>query len=131
MKYFLLLSLSIAFALSSCNLSPEKKILKKINNTDKAREKDSLAKNNFGLSPEDQYKTTLTYDMTLSEVSKANKISLNYLKMKLNIPQNLKHDYKLGEINKNFHFTLEDIDKFISMYHNEKIAKEKNNNTDK
>ncbi|NOY51660.1 MAG: hypothetical protein GXO88_14000 [Chlorobi bacterium] len=94
-------------------------------NIDKTVEKDSLAKANFGLSPEDQYKTTLTYDMTLSEVSKANSISLNYLKMKLNIPQNLKHDYKLGEINKNFHFTLEDIDKFISLYHNEKTAREK------
>ncbi len=130
MKYHLLIAIAMTFVLGSCNLSPEKTILK-INNADNIREKDSMAKANFGLSPEDQYKTTLTYDMTLSEVSKANKISLNYLKMKLNIPQNLKHDYKLGEINKNFHFTLEDIDKFISLYHNEKIAKEKNKNTDK
>ena len=124
-KYLILVLFVSLFAFSSCNYSKPDRVR---GNTHQNKEnRDSLAKVNFGLDRSEAFKADVNQEMTLSEVARKNDISLNYLKAKLGINQNIKHDYKLKQIRRNYKFTINDVKKIISDYHNEKIYKEKNN----
>lgn len=124
-KYLIIVLFASLFAFSSCNYSKPDRVR---NNTQQNKQnRDSLAKVNFGLDRSEAFNADVNQEMTLSEVCRKNDISLNYLKAQLGINQNIKHDYKLKQIRRNYKFTINDVKKIISDYHNEKIYKEKNN----
>lgn len=122
MKYLILIALIAVITLFSCNNQKSKaeNSKSKIETTH-----DSIENPNSGLDSEVNY--DINMDMTLSEVAKKNSINLNYLKSELGIPASLKHDYQLKAISMNFNFDVQDIERIIAKYHNDRIARIKSN----
>jgi hypothetical protein len=124
MKNFILITFIAVFMFMSCNNQNDKDVNAK---SDIEKTQDSLKMANDGFSPDVQYKADVNLDMTLSEVAKKNSINLNYLKSQLGIPSNIKHDYQLKTISKNFKFDIEDVNNIITQYHKEIKTRIKSN----
>lgn len=124
MKNFILITFISVFVFISCNNQNDKDTNAK---SEIQKTQDSIKMANDGFSNDKQYKADVNFDMKLSEVAKKNSINLNYLKSELAIPSNITHDYQLKTISKNFKFTIEDVEKIITQYHNEKTARIKSN----
>ena len=54
--------------------------------------------------------------MTIGEVSLANDVPSNYIKKKLNIPENVSDNQSLGSLRREYGFRMSDIEKIINEY---------------